>query len=99
MKLDKVAIWDTYITEQNGNVLHFDIVVPEETEESKVKKYLEEFIKQKGISGNINSSKCSFCHIEKATDEQENSILKHGFYIIPISGFNNEVKIVKSVRR
>lgn len=85
-KIKNVAIWDTYITKQNGEVLHLDIVVPEETSEEQVKKYCEDFINLKELK-NVKTKQCNFCHVEKATDEWEDSIHEYGYYIIPISGF------------
>jgi len=26
----KVAVWDTYVTRKEGNIMHFDVIVPEE---------------------------------------------------------------------
>lgn len=31
----KVAVWDTYVTKQDGGVMHFDIIVPAELKDEQ----------------------------------------------------------------
>jgi hypothetical protein len=80
----KAAVWDTYVKKQDGNVIHFDVVVPDYiTDSSVVYKYAGEYL----ISGNLsevelNTKNCQFCHIESITDTIKNDIESKGFHII-----------------
>jgi len=80
----KAAVWDTYVKKQDGNVIHFDVVVPDYiTDSSVVYKYACEYL----ISGNLsevelNTKNCQFCHIESITDTIKNDIESKGFHII-----------------
>lgn len=80
----KAAVWDSYIKKDNGNVLHFDVVVPDSRSETAiVYKYAYEYLKSKGIDGaEINVKNCQFCHIENLTDKMRSDIESKGFHII-----------------
>ena len=80
----KAAVWDSYIKKANGNVLHFDVVVPDSSSETAiVYKYAYEYLKSKSIGGaEINVKNCQYCHIESITDTIRNDIESKGFHII-----------------
>lgn len=80
----KAAVWDSYIKKGDGNVLHFDVVVPDsKSEATLVYKYAYEYLKSKGIEGvEINVKNCQFCHIENLTEEMKTNIETSGFHII-----------------
>lgn len=84
----KVAVWDTYVTKKNGRNMHFDILVQEEeTDAEKIFAYGKEYLKTKGQeNSSLTTKECNFCHIDKATEEIESSIIKNGFYIIEMEG-------------
>lgn len=79
----KVAVWDTYVTKKDGSVMHFDIIVPEEIQDSQViftfgKKYLE----NKNQQGQpLTANQCRFCHIETLRPEWEQQIQEKGYFI------------------
>jgi len=80
----KIAVWDTYVTRKDGKVMHFDILVDEKLKDEKVifdygKNYLKS-IMQEGQP--LTSKECTFCHIDKASEEVEQQILSNGFAII-----------------
>jgi Domain of unknown function (DUF2024) len=80
----EVAVWDTYVTKKDGTVMHFDIIVPERIKDENV---IHTFGKDYLLSINqqdqpLTSKECSFCHIEKATDEMIVSIQQKGYHII-----------------
>lgn len=80
----KVAVWDTYVKSQDGDVLHFDIIAPEELKDPTSiytfgKEYLKTINEENGL---INTSECQFCHIEEPTEEMLASINKCGYYIL-----------------
>lgn len=80
----KASVWDSYIKKTNGNVLHFDVVVPDSSSETvMVYKYADEYLKSKGIDeAEINVKNCQFCHIESMTDKMRFDIESKGFHII-----------------
>lgn len=80
----KAAVWDSYIKKDDGNVLHFDVVVPDsKSDATLVYKYAYKFLKSKGIEGvEINVKNCQFCHIENLTEEMKTNIETSGFHII-----------------
>lgn len=68
----------------DGSVIHFDILVDREAgDESKVFAYGKEYLKQKGgIDGEIDASRCQFCHVETPSDEVVKDIKQHGYHIV-----------------
>ncbi|KIQ22436.1 hypothetical protein RT99_09715 [Flavobacterium sp. MEB061] len=80
----KVAVWDTYVTRKDGKVMHFDILVDENTDDAnKIYEFGRTYLKSVLQEGQpLSSNECRFCHIDKAPDEVENEILKNGFSII-----------------
>jgi hypothetical protein len=80
----KVAVWDTYVTRNDGKVMHFDILVDENQKDENIifeygKKYLKS-VMQEGQP--LTSKECNFCHIDKAPENVENEILNRGYSII-----------------
>lgn len=80
----KVAVWDTYVTRKDGKIMHFDILVDENTDDANtVYEFGRTYLKSVLQEGQpLSSNECRFCHIDKAPDEVENEILKNGFSII-----------------
>lgn len=86
----KVAVWDTYVTKKNGNVMHFDIIVPQELKDNEVIfNFGKEYLKTKEQEGQpLTSKECRFCHIEKASQQMVDAINKKGYYIIEMENCN-----------
>ncbi|RKR04791.1 uncharacterized protein DUF2024 [Flavobacterium sp. 90] len=86
----KVAVWDTYVTRNDGKIMHFDILVDERTDNAdKVFEYGKEYLKTVSQEGQpLTSKECKFCHIDKAPIEIENQILKNGYSIIEMENCN-----------
>ncbi|MCC7332505.1 MAG: DUF2024 family protein, partial [Flavobacteriales bacterium] len=76
----RVAIWDTYVPKKDSNIMHFDIIVPEEMKDKEtIFKYGNEFLKSKGLEGlPITTEECKFCHTEHIKPHWEESILTKG---------------------
>lgn len=89
----KAAVWDSYLKKANGNVLHFDVVVPDSRSETAiVYKYAYEYLKSQGIDGaEINVKNCQFCHIESMTDKMRSDIESRGFHIIEMDEIPSEL--------
>ena len=86
----QVAVWDTYVTKKDGSVMHFDIIAPDHIKEEEIiytfgKDYLQS---KKQENQPLTAKECSFCHIEKATDEMVLSIQRKGYYIIGMQNCN-----------
>lgn len=84
----KVAVWDTYVTDRDGELMHFDILVPSELkEEETIYAFGRDYLQSKNKEGaELAARECRFCHIEQATTDVENSILEKGYYIIEMEG-------------
>jgi hypothetical protein len=69
---------------EDGNRMHFDILVPSEMKDQKViYSYGNTFLKGKPFkTGELTSSECQFCHIEQATPTVINQIEKNGYSIL-----------------
>jgi hypothetical protein len=79
-----VAVWDTYVKRSDGNTMHFDILVPHDvTDEETIFKFGKDYLKTKMFeTGQLSSTECRLCHIEKASEEIMSSIDKKGYSII-----------------
>jgi Domain of unknown function (DUF2024) len=86
----KVAVWDTYVTKEDGSVMHFDIIAPSELkDEATIYKYGKDYLNLKNQEGqDLSSKECNFCHIESATEEMVSAIEEKGYYIIEMQGCN-----------
>lgn len=80
----KVSVWDTYVQREDGNLMHFDILVPSEiTDEKTIFGYGRQYLKTKKFrTKDLSAKECQFCHIEHATHQIVGSIKNNGFYII-----------------
>lgn len=86
----RISVWDTYVTREDGKIMHFDILVPETVkQESIIFGYGKTFLDKKPFgTGALTSKECRFCHIESATDKIIESIEIQGFHIIEMENCN-----------
>jgi len=84
----KIAVYDTYVKKRDGNIMHFDILVPDYLKnEDRIHAYGREYIKQKGQEGQpLTSKECRFCHFEQATEAVLEDIRSKGYSIIEMEG-------------
>ncbi|MBP4139194.1 DUF2024 family protein [Flavobacterium geliluteum] len=80
----KVAVWDTYVTRNDGKIMHFDILVEENVMEENIifeygKKYLKSVMQS---TQNLTSKQCNFCHIDVVPEHMEKQIINNGYAII-----------------
>ena len=80
----QVAVWDTYVRKRDGSVMHFDIIAPEHIkDEQTIHTFGKEYLLSKNQeTQSLTAKECSFCHIERATDEMILSIRQKGYYIV-----------------
>lgn len=82
----KAAVFDTYVKKPDNTIMHFDIIVPDDTEFTQVQVYGKAYLGSKGINDlALTTNECKFCHIEEASAELEASITAHGFGIIELN--------------
>lgn len=86
----KVAVWDTYVTKKNGQIMHFDIIVPESIkDEDVIYGYGKEYLKQKNQDGqHLTASECRFCHVESLNPQWETAITSLGYFIFEMENCN-----------
>jgi Domain of unknown function (DUF2024) len=80
----KVAVWDTYVKQKNGNVLHFDIIVPESTKDAAlIYNYGNAYLISKNENdGILATEECQLCHVEEPNDEMLSAIKQKGYHIL-----------------
>lgn len=79
----KVAIWDTYVKRPDGDIVHFDIVVPDEIkDEGIIFSFGEKYMKSISITGEIDADHCQYCHIEEPTGQMLDDINEQGYSIL-----------------
>lgn len=86
----KVAVWDTYVSKEDGELMHFDIIVPDSLKDPiSVYSFGKEYLESKNMTGIILSqNECKFCHIETPTKEVFDAISTIGYYIKEMEGCN-----------
>lgn len=86
----KVAVWDTYVKREDGNIMHFDILVPNNvTNEQTIFNFGKDYLKTKSFKTiQLTANECHLCHIEQATEEMVSSIENKGYYIIEMENCN-----------
>jgi hypothetical protein len=81
------AVFDTYVQKKTGGLMHFDIIVPANTDPAKVFTFGKQYLAERKQGGQALSTKeCTFCHIEHATEEVAEAIQKQGYYILEMQG-------------
>lgn len=89
----KVSVWDTYVKRDDGSVMHFDILVPEEVVDEKViYGYGSMHLQSRNISNfTLDSEECQKCHIEAASEQVVDSISQKGYFIIEMDDIPAEL--------
>ncbi len=90
LKIMHVAVWDTYVTKNDGKIMHFDIIAPGDIKDEKIiHSFGKEYLLSKNQANQpLTARECKFCHIETATDEMVLSIQQKGYYIIEMQNCN-----------
>lgn len=80
----QVAVWDTYVKKKAGNVMHFDIIVPETLKDTEtIYGFGKAYLAQNGeTESSLDTEECQFCHIEKPTSEIEEAIARQGYLLL-----------------
>ncbi len=85
-----VSVWDTFVQRKDGKVMHFDILAPSDFKNKKqIIAYGKNYLATKKFeTENISTKKCSFCHIESASEKTTDLIKKYGFDIVELENCN-----------
>lgn len=79
----QIAVWDTYVTKKDNTIMHFDIIVPAEINDTAIiYNYGKEYLKTKGQETQpLASNECQFCHIETIKPQWKDEIEQKGYFI------------------
>jgi hypothetical protein len=81
------AVYDTYVTKNDGKTMHFDVVVEASTPHDRAIEYGKEFLASIGQSDQkMTSEECQFCHVQEAPSFVEKSIKQNGYWIQKMEG-------------
>ena len=81
----KASVYDTYVKKPDQTIMHFDILVPEETPFTRVETFGKAYLQSKGLGQlTLSSKECRFCHIEEANPVLEAQLTEHGYSIIEL---------------
>lgn len=82
----RVAVYDTYARSGDGNILHFDVLVPEHTDTMRAYEYAKRYAESIDPTCELKQARCNFCHVEQASDSVVHEITTAGHSIIPLEG-------------
>jgi uncharacterized protein YeaO (DUF488 family) len=84
MKLD---VFDTYVTQDNGERMHFDVLLPQGSTKQQAEICAIQWLKNIKIpTNNIHLDRCNFCHSEVANSEIEQIVSGDGYAILQLEG-------------
>lgn len=83
----RVDVFDTYVVRKNGQLMNFDILVPEGVSEDHVYRYGKAYLQSKGEENqSLTAIECRLCHVEQATESVAIEIQKTGYCIVELRG-------------
>ncbi len=83
----KCDVFDTYVTKPDGQLMHFDVIVPAGTAKDVVLGYGQSYLASVEVDTSlISAERCRFCHVESATAEMAKAILQQGYFILAMEG-------------
>lgn len=83
----QVAVYDTYVTDQNGKLMHFDVIVPADATLEQAIEFGHVYLKHKGCQvKTLTAQECRYCHTQQARPEFQDAINQDGYYILEMEG-------------
>ena len=80
-------VFDTYVTRPDGQLMHFDVIVPTGTEQTAALAFGQAYLLSVGVTDSaVTAERCRFCHVEQATPEMAQAIAKQGYFILAMEG-------------
>jgi hypothetical protein len=81
------AVYDTYVTRNDGKIMHFDVVVEANTSHEKAIEYGKEYLLSVDQGGQkMTQEECQFCHVQEAPPMVKSDIESRGYYIQKMEG-------------
>jgi hypothetical protein len=81
------AVYDTYVEKEDGETMHFDVIVEENTPHEKAIEFGKQYLESVGQGGQrMTQEECQFCHIQEAPSVVERDITSRGYYIQKMEG-------------
>jgi hypothetical protein len=85
----KISVYDTFVTNKENQIMHFDILIEENDTQENAHKYGQDYLKTKGLTDYpLTTKECSFCHMEQAPEEVEREVKEKGYFIIEMENCN-----------
>lgn len=80
-------VFDTYVTRPDGQLMHFDVLVPTDTAPERALVYGQAYLAAVGVTDSqVTAERCRFCHVEQATPEAAQAIARQGYFIVAMEG-------------
>lgn len=80
-------VFDTYVTRPDGQLMHFDVIVPTGTELAAALAFGQTYLLSVGVTDSVvTAERCRFCHVEQATPEMAQAIGEQGYFILAMEG-------------
>ncbi|GIK57389.1 MAG: hypothetical protein BroJett015_30520 [Chloroflexota bacterium] len=80
-------VFDTYVTRPDGQLMHFDVIVPTDTEPEMALAFGQAYLAAIGVTDStLTAERCRFCHVEQAMPEVEQAVTRQGYFILAMEG-------------
>jgi hypothetical protein len=82
----KIAVFDTYVKKRDGAILHFDVLVPENSGQH-AEKFARQWLASIGLPADaFDLQSCRYCHSESPKPDVMQQIRSQGYYILQMEG-------------
>lgn len=83
----RIAVYDTYVKRRDGQVMHFDVIVPADCSPQQALIYGQQYLADKPvIDQTLTSQQCRFCHTQPASPQWAQAISDNGYFIYEMEG-------------
>lgn len=83
----KIDVYDSYFTNKNGQLMHFDVFVPHNTTPQQALAFGQQWLESLAENGaELKQEKCNFCHSELANPKVAQTIATNGYFIYQMEG-------------
>lgn len=83
----KIDVFDTYVTVNGREQMHFDVLVKSGVTQETAQQYAHEWLNTIGVMAeSLQQQSCRFCHSEMANPEVDLLIERQGYAILQMEG-------------
>lgn len=83
----KIDVFDTYVTQSNGERMHFDVFIPKGSEKESATIFAMQWLKSIGLEvETIRLESCEYCHSAQVSAEVEQTISDQDFAFLQMEG-------------